>query len=395
MTEQTSNQETTQQSNESTDQLHVGAIVEATVTAVAANVVHAEFGSQKIGQITRKEWSDVRLSTLEGVVAVGERILAKIIDLGDAAHPLQLSRKDAVNAETWAVLRERFEHQVTFSVKILSAVKGGLVADVEGLRAFLPASLIDFHFQSDLSIYEGKTIAVILTELDEQQRRLIISRKHAIEKEQQSLRTQKLREFEVGQIVTGTVARLTPFGAFIDLGGVDGLLHVSEMSFARVKSPEDVVHPGDQVRVKVLRIDPDQGKISLSMKLEDTNPWRSVSEQFHVGQIVSGTVKRLASFGAFVEVAPGIEGLVHVSQLSSGRVESPAAVVTPGDQVRVKILELKPEEERMSLSIREAVKEQQKPAVTRQPTQTQTKAEPTSATLGELFGDVLREKFKL
>ncbi len=395
MTEHTSDQNTMQTMSENEVNLVVGAIVEATVTAIDANVATVEFGYKQPGQIALRDWSDVRLSSLVDVVALEDRVFAKIVELDTEQQGPILSRKDAVNSETWARLQEQFERQEILSVKILSAIKGGLVADISGLRAFLPASLVDFRFQSDLTPFVGQTIPVMITELEEQTRRLIISRKQALDKQQQSLRVSKLQEFEIGQVIDGTVARITAFGAFVDLGGIDGLLHVSEMSFARVSKPEDIVHPGDSVHVKVLRIDPNSGKISLSMKLEDSNPWRTAAEEFQVGQVVTGTVKRLAAFGAFVEVAHGIEGLVHISQLSQSRVESPSEVVTPGDQVKVKILELQPENERMSLSIREATKEHHKPAPTRHTTKIETKSEPTSATLEELFGEALREKFKL
>lgn len=396
MTEHTLNQNSTQTMSDHGSTLLAGAIVEASVISVEANQVTVEFGYKQLGHIAVKDWSDVRSQTLVGTVNIGERVLARITELHDEGEHPVLSRKDAVSSDTWATLQDKFASQEIIEVKILAAIKGGLVADIESLRAFLPASLVDFRFQSDLTSFVGQTVPVVITEIDPEQRRVIISRKQALEKEQQSFRGEKLQAFEVGQITEGIVARLTGFGAFVDLGGIDGLLHISEMSFARVNRPEDVVQPGDSVRVKILRIEPESGKISLSMKLEDANPWRSATNQFQVGQVITGVVKRIASFGAFVEVAPGIEGLVHISQLANSRIESPVEVVTPGDEVQVKILELKPEEERMSLSIREATKQSQKPApAMRQPSKTEMKAEPTSATLEELFGEALRKKFNL
>lgn len=272
-------------------------------------------------------------------------------------------------------------------------MKGGLVADVEGMRAFLPASLLDVKFVENLEPFVGETLDVMISELDIEHRRVILSRKKVMEKQEQEERKERLGEFHVGDVIAGKVARLTSFGAFVDIGGVDGLLHVSEMSWGRVNRPDEIVHVGDSVRVKILQISPEAGKISLSLKTEDTNPWNFVQQKFRIGDIVKGTVKRLSSFGAFVEIGDGIEGLVHVSQIASHRVERPSDVLKPGDEVLVKILDIKPEEGRVSLSIREAGKAADKKAAANW--EKNQESETHGATLGELVGDALREKFKL
>ncbi len=370
-----------------------GAIVEGAVVRVLVHEVYVDFGYKSEGVLARQEYSEAKIPSLVDVVSAGDRVRAVLMNLGDGDHPPVLSRKAAVDSQTWEELRRRQQDDEVFEVRIASAVKGGLVADIEGLRAFLPASLVDVRFQSNLAPFVGQLEPVVFTELDEQQRRIILSRKRALEIRERAARSSRMTAFSQGQIVEGTVARVTKFGAFVDLGDVDGLLHVSEMSWSRVNRSEDAVRPGDRITVKILRVDPESGKLSLSMKLDHENPWRIAALQFHAGDIVEGTVNRLSSFGAFVEVAPGVEGLVHISQLAQKRVETPADAVSPGERVQVKILEFKPDEERMSLSIREAKKRKERPAAANRNADQHT--EIGNTTLGDLFGDVLREKFKL
>ncbi|MHB1630582.1 MAG: 30S ribosomal protein S1, partial [Bacilli bacterium] len=370
-----------------------GGIVEGTVVRVLAHEVYVDFGYTSEGVLARQEYSEAKIPSLVDVVSAGDRVRTVILKLGDADHPPALSRKAAVDSQTWDELRRRQRDDEVSEVRIASAVKGGLVADIEGLRAFLPASLVDVRFQSNLAPFVGQLEPVVFTELDEQQRRIILSRKRALEIRERAARSSRMTAFSQGQVVEGTVARVTKFGAFVDLGDVDGLLHVSEMSWSRVNRSEDAVRPGDRITVKILRVDPESGRLSLSMKLDHENPWRIAALQFHAGDIVEGTVNRLSSFGAFVEVAPGVEGLVHISQLAQKRVETPADAVSPGERVQVKILEFKPDEERMSLSIREAKKRKERPAAANRNNDQHT--EIGNTTLGDLFGDVLREKFKL
>ncbi len=385
--------ETTQEMTDESAAFTKGAIVEGAVTRVDAHTMYVDFAYKSEGVMTRQEYSEAKIPSLADVVSVGDHVRAVLTNLGDEDHPPALSRKAAVDAQTWKELRRRQRDEEVFEVRVASAVKGGLVADVDGLRAFLPASLVDIRFQSNLAPFVAQKAPVVITELDEEHKRIILSRKRALEIRERATRSLRMTAFSPGQIVEGTVARLTKFGAFVDLGDVDGLLHVSEMSWSRINHSEDAVKPGDHVKVKILRVDPESGKLSLSMKFEHENPWRVAVEQFRIGDIVEGTVNRLSSFGAFVEVAPGVEGLVHISQLAQKRVATPADAVSPGDRVQVKILEFKPDEERMSLSIREAKKRPERAAAANRNAVQHTDA--GNATLGDLFGDVLREKFKI
>ena len=378
---------------EEPDEFSTGILVEGTVTRVMAHAAYVDFAYKSEGILTRQEYSEAKIPSLMGVVSVGDSVRAVLTRLGDEEQPPALSRKAAVDAQTWEELHRRKQDEEVFEVRIVSSVKGGLVADVDGLRAFLPASLVDVRFQSNLTPFVAQMEPVVITELDEQQKRIILSRKRALEIRERATRSSRMTAFSPGQIVAGTVARLTKFGAFVDLGDVDGLLHISEMSWSRINRSEEAVKPGDQVQVKILRVDPESGKLSLSMKFDHENPWRIAADQFHVGDIVEGTVNRLSSFGAFVEVARGVEGLVHISQLSHMRVETPADAVALGERVQVKILEFKPDEERMALSIREAKKRPERATASNWNSGQQ--ADDGNATLGDLFGDALRQKFKI
>ena len=231
-------------------------------------------------------------------------------------------------------------------------VKGGLVVDL-GVRGFVPASLVEDHFVEDFSDYKGKTLNFKIVEIDQENNRLILSHKAVLQDEKNKSKRKRLEEIQAGQVLQGTVQRLTDFGAFVDIGGIDGLVHVSQLSHQHVDKPSDVVSEGDVVQVKVLSVDPDNERISLSIKETLPGPWASISEKAPKGAVLQGTVKRLVSFGAFVEVFPGVEGLVHISQLSNKHVGTPHEVVSEGQQVEVKVLDVNEADQRLSLSIKE------------------------------------------
>lgn len=369
-----------------------GAIVTGTVVRVEAEAAYVQIDNQGEGQIARSQWSTVSGPALTEMASVGETVRASVLGVADDGT-VRLSRKNAVDSATWAQLRDESLQETIRAVKIISVVKGGMVADVEGLRAFIPASLVDVRFVSDLKPFQGQVVPTVITEVDEAERKVILSRRRAVELDDARHRGERLGQFHVGQVVSGKVARFTTFGAFVDIGDVDGLLHVSEMGWSRVERPQDVLAVGQEIEVKILRIDPENGKLSLSLRETLQNPWLSVHERYKVGDIVSGTVKRLSSFGAFVEVEPGIEGLVHVSQIANRRVAEPSEVLEPGQTVTAKILELRPEDERMSLSMRDAVKTEERKKTSQWVDKQSTAPEP-GTTLGDLFGDLFKDKFK-
>ena len=309
--------------------------------------------------------------------------------------------------KAWDNLEKNLESQEIIEVIVSDVVKGGLVADV-GVRGFIPASMVERHFVEDFSEYKGRTLRVKVKELDRENNKVILSAKDVLEEEFEAKKLEIMGNLKEGQVIEGTVQRLTQFGAFVDIGGVDGLVHVSEIAWSRVEKPSDVVSEGEQVKVKVLKVDSEKGKISLSIKATQPGPWESAASQFNVGDVVTGEVKRLVAFGAFVELAPGVEGLVHISQISHNHIATPQEVLQEGQQVQVKILDLNPDERRVSLSIKETEEAPAQEQRSDKPRAPRSSREPKvefnnpnvslsneglSFTLGDLFGDKL-DKFK-
>ena len=239
-----------------------------------------------------------------------------------------------------------------FEATINEVVKGGLVVDL-GVRAFVPASMVEDHFVEDFSDYLGKSLTFKIVELDREKNRLILSHRAVVEEEKTKEKQGLLEKLEAGDVLEGTVQRLTDFGVFVDIGGVDGLVHISQLSHQHVEKPEDVVSQGDKVNVKVLSVDRDNERISLSIKETLPGPWDDILEKAPQGAVLDGTVKRLVAFGAFVEVFPGVEGLVHISQISHKHIGTPHEVLEEGQAVKVKVLDTNAEEQRLALSMKE------------------------------------------
>ncbi|KOS01576.1 30S ribosomal protein S1 [Paenibacillus polymyxa] len=345
------------------------------------------------------------LDNAEEAVQVGQEVEARIISIDDGKEKLVLSKRAIDSENAWENLEQLFESKEVFEVVVNDVVKGGIVVDV-GLRGFIPASMVERHFVEDFSDYKGRTLRVVVKELDRENNKVILSQKDVLEAEFEANKLKVMAELKEGQEIVGTVQRLTQFGAFVDVGGVDGLVHVSEIAWTHVDKPSDAVSEGDQVKVKVLKVDPEKGKISLSMKAAQPGPWESAAGQFNNNDIVTGVVKRLVNFGAFVEIAPGVEGLVHISQISHKHIGTPQEVLEEGQEVKVKILEMNPSEKRVSLSIKEteeapeaAPKAERAPRASRAPREELNNPNVSlnnsglSITLGERFGDKLN-KFK-
>lgn len=340
------------------------------------------------GVLPITEISNTHFEKISDVLNKGDKVDLEVILINEDNQQLYLSKKIVDAEKAWDVLKKRFENNEVFEVNVADVVKGGLVVDL-GVRGFIPASLVDTHYIEDLSEYKGKTLRVRIIELEKEKNKVIISQKDVLEEAEEKRKQELLNKIKIGDIIEGEVRRITDFGLFIDIGGADGLVHVSELSWERIEKPSEMFKEGDKVKVKVLKIDLNEQKISLSIKETLPDPWENAIKQFEVGNIYNGIVKRLVSFGAFIELSPYIEGLVHISQISSGHITKPSDVLKTGQKVKVKVLEIKSELKRISLSIREAEENEQFDEKTRELLENKG----LNVTLADVFGDKLN-KFK-
>jgi small subunit ribosomal protein S1 len=340
---------------ESVHEVQVGDIVKGEVLALEdKQVIVGIEGAGVEGVVPAKELSTLPVEDINEEVKVGDILDLVVIssigkDKENGSYLLSKRRLDA--KKVWEDIEKEFQDGKIIEAPVTSSVKGGLVVDV-GVRGFVPASMIDDHFVDDFSAYTGKTLKFKIIEIEPSENRLILSHKAVVEAEKAEKKKEILADLYEGQVIKGQVARLTDFGAFIDLGGIDGLVHVSEISHSHVAKPSDVLSVGDEVEVQVLSVDPEKERISLSIKANLPGPWTDIEEKAAPGSVLEGTVKRLTSFGAFVEIFPGVEGLVHISQISHKHIATPHEVLHEGDQVQVKVLEVHPEDHRVALSIK-------------------------------------------
>ncbi|MCW6653164.1 30S ribosomal protein S1 [Aerococcaceae bacterium NML210727] len=335
--------------------IKVGDIVKGDVLAFDDNQVRVaikESGGLE-GVVPRNELSATPFDALSDVVSIGDEIelvvLKPIKDKENGNYLLSKKRVDA--KKVWAELQEKANNQETLTAPVKEAVKGGLVVDA-GVRGFVPASMVEEFYVEDLSAYKGQTLEFVIVEVEPSENRLILSHKEIARRERDAKREEALAKLEEDAVVEGKVARLTNFGAFIDLGGVDGLVHISRISHQHIAKPSDALTVGDTVNVKVLSIDKEAGRVSLSIKDTLEGPWDNIAEKAPEGAVLPGVVKRLADFGAFVEVFPGVEGLVHISQISHEHIATPQEKLTEGQEIEVKVLSSNQEEQRLSLSIK-------------------------------------------
>lgn len=332
-------------------QFQVGDQVKAVVVKVEEKQVIVKIGEDEIsGIIPISELSSLHVEKASDVVSVDDALELEVTKVEEKALILSKRKIDAIKA--WDELEKKFESEEVFEAEVKDIVKGGLVVDL-GVRGFVPASLVEDYFVEDFSDYKHKTLTFKIVELEKEKNRLILSHRAVIQAEKQKQKHTILDTIESGQVITGTVQRITDFGAFVDIGGVDGLVHISQLSHQHVEKTSDVVSEGDQVQVKVLSVDRDNERISLSIKDTLPGPWVDIAEKAPKGSVQSGIVKRLVSFGAFIEIFPGVEGLVHISQISHKHIATPQEVLREGQTVEVKVLEVSEENQRLSLSIKE------------------------------------------
>ncbi|KWU56350.1 30S ribosomal protein S1 [Bacillus mycoides] len=366
-------------------ELQVGDVVTGSVTKVEEKQVLVNVGYKTDGVIPISELANVHIEKASDVVELNQTLELKIIKLED--DDLVLSKR-AVDAEkAWVELQEKFNSGHVFDVTVKDIVNGGLVVDL-GVRGFIPASLVEVHYVEDFADYKGKTLAVKIVELDREKNRVILSHKAVVELELDSKKKEAISSLKEGDIVEGTVQRLTDFGAFVNVGGVDGLVHISQISHERVEQPSEVLEQGQKVKVKVLSVDADTQRISLSIKAAQPGPWENVAGEIKAGDIREGVVKRLVTFGAFVEILPGVEGLVHVSQIANRHVKNPNEVLEMGQEVKVKVLEVHVAEKRISLSIKETLEENN---VTEDYSQYEPNADSATFQLSDIIGEQLKK----
>ena len=371
----------------------VGDVVKGEVLAFddKKQVIVGIEGTGVEGVVPARELS-VKADEIEDNIKVGDVLdLVVISKIGSDKEggSYLLSQRRLEARKVWDEIEKKFEAGETLTVPVTQIVKGGLVVDA-GVRGFVPASMVSDHFVEDFNQYKGQELELKIVEIEPSENRLILSHKEIVQQEREAKKQEVMSQLAAGDVLDGKVARLTNFGAFIDLGGVDGLVHVSEISYERVGKPSDVLKVGEDVKVKVLAVDPEKDRISLSIKQTLPQPWDDIEEKVAEGDVLDGKVKRLTSFGAFVEVFPGVEGLV-----SHKHIATPNEVLTSGQDVKVKVLNVNGEDRRLALSIKAL---QEKPAADKKEVEVveeehvEIPEEDTGFTLGDLVGDDLKNE---
>lgn len=327
--------------------------VTGTISKIEDKSVTVEItGAPFDGVIPISEISSLHIEKTSDVVSEGDELELIIMKVEEDNYVLSKRQVDAEDA--WGSLEEKYNNKETIETEVKDVVKGGLVVDL-GVRGFIPASLVEDHFVESFEEYKGRMMTFKIVEMDKEKNRLILSHRAVIQEEKSVKKGEVLKNLEEGQVLEGTVQRIASFGAFVDVGGVDGLVHISQLSHEHVEKVSDVLTEGETVNVKILSVDRDSERISLSIKETLPGPWVGIEERVPKGSILKGTVKRLVSYGAFVELFPGVEGLVHISRISHDHIGTPNEVLTEGQTIEVKVLEVNPEEERLSLSIKDLV----------------------------------------
>jgi small subunit ribosomal protein S1 len=331
--------------------INEGEVVNGTVVRVDKDEVLVDIGYKSEGVIPVSELSIRRSVNPADEVSVGDEIAALVMTKEDAEGRLILSKKRARFEIAWKAIEQAHEKGEPVTGRVIEVVKGGLILDL-GVRGFLPASLVDIRRVQDLDEYTGQELRCKVIELNRSRNNVVLSRRAVLEDERKEMRQAILDKLNPGDVVEGTISNIVDFGAFVDLEGMDGLIHISELSWSHVNHPSEVLEIGQKVDVKVLDIDRERQRISLGLKQTQTDPWQQVLESYNEGDVVSGKVTKVVTFGAFVEILPGVEGLVHISELAQHHVENPREVVSQGDTVSVRILEVDAERRRLSLSLK-------------------------------------------
>ena len=338
--------------------LHTGEIVTGSVIQVDEDAVMVNIGYKADGIVKREEFSWDNSLDLRTLIKVGDPIEVSVLSINDGDGNVVLSKK-AVDAEkNWHKIDDAFVNRFPVEGTIRQVVKGGVIADVYGIRAFIPASHLDLRFTEDLNKFVNMEFNGYILEFIREKKKVVVSRKEFLQEERAKVEDKVWETIKEGQKLTGEVKRLADFGAFVDIGGLDGLVHISEISWSRIKHPSEVLKVGDKIEVVILSLDREKKKVSLGYKSLVPAPWTQISEKFNVGDIIDVKVLRMTDFGAFVEIIPGVDGLVHVSQIANKRIGKPSEILTLGQIVKAKIIDIKIEEKKISLSIRATLPEE-------------------------------------
>ena len=374
--------------------LEKGQLVTGTVVEINDQGVYVDVNYKTDGFIPLREMSHSDVDDAHDLVSLDEEIKVVVLTLEDDDGNMILSKKRADQEEAWDEIQEAYENDEIIKAKIQKEVKGGLVADV-GLRGFIPASHVALGYVEDLSQYVGEEMRLKVIEVDRNNNNVVLSAKKVLEEEREKSKKETLEELEKGQIITGRITKLVDFGAFVDLGGIEGLLHISEMSWGRIGHPSDVLEEGAEIEVKVLDVDREKERISLGYKQLLPDPWEDFARKHYEGEVIQGRITKLVDFGAFMEVEDGIEGLIHISQLSHKHVKTPDEIVEVGEERDAKIINIDPEQKRVGLSLKEL---EEKPSAPEKKKQSEPSSQseedeekedmPSGATIGERLGDL-------
>lgn len=344
------------QSEENGNAIKHGSVVEGKVIGVKPDVIYVDIQYKADGIVTRSEYTNTPGLDLTTVVNVGDPITVKVIKTNDGEGQVLLSYKKVAAEKSYEKLEEAFNNETVLTAKVTQVLEGGLSVMVDECKVFIPASLVSDTFEKNLDKFMDQEIEFVITEFNPKKRRIIGNRKKLVVARKAEAAKKLFDSIKVGDVVEGTVKNVTPFGAFIDLGGADGLLHISEMSWGRIDDPKSVLKVGDTVKTFIKDINGE--KIALSLKFDDANPWANAAEKYTVGNEVSGKVARMTAFGAFIELEPGVDALLHVSQISTEHVEKPEDAFEIGQEITAKVVDFKPDEKKISLSIRAMMKEE-------------------------------------
>lgn len=340
--------------------LHAGDVVRGRIIYVNDEEATVDIGYKADGIISKEELTFEGTISPKDILKPDDELDVFVLKINDGEGNVLLSKKKVDAEKSMEYIEESFNNKTVVDAKVTQIVKGGVIAEVKGVNVFIPASQLDSRYVEDLNAFQNKNIRIVLTAFEPERNRVVGSRRTVVEEEAKAKKKQLFETIQPGDVMPGTVSRLTDFGVFVDLGGVDGLIHISELSWSRVKHPKDVVKEGQKVEVYVLSVDKEKERISLSLKKTIPEPWEGIGERIHEGDIIEGKVVRIAPFGAFVEVETGVDGLVHISQISDKRVNKVEDVLKIGDIVKTKVMELNAENKKLSLSIREAVEDENK-----------------------------------